>query len=315
MISLSLLHHRNIDHLTLLHRFRNRFADPANFAVPHRPIGANNDVLFARVNPRSHVLGNLRRLLLNVLRERAAIGLYDLSQITRAATLREETAQTTGALQAEERALAERQAELADIESARRLAAREAGTAADREAERALALAEQARDLDGLVEELEGAAALRQRLAALPGPELRPGSNSGNAPATPTAAATAAERSAPRPYVLPVTGRTVAGFGASQGAGLSQGLTLAPIAGAQVIAPAEGRVGFAGSYRGFGRIVIIEHEGGWTSLITGLARLDVRTGQELVGGAPLGIAGPGNPQITLELRRDGEPVNPLLYTR
>ena len=236
-------------------------------------------------------------------------------QIARAATLREETAQTTGALQAEERALAERQVELADIESARRLAAREAGTAADREAERALALAEQARDLDGLVEELEGAAALRQRLAALPGPELRPGSNSGNAPATPTAAATAAERSAPRPYVLPVTGRTVAGFGASQGAGLSQGLTLAPIAGAQVIAPAEGRVGFAGSYRGYGRIVIIEHEGGWTSLITGLARLDVRTGQELVGGAPLGIAGPGNPQITLELRRDGEPVNPLLYTR
>lgn len=237
-------------------------------------------------------------------------------QIARAAALREETAQTTQSLEAEERALAERQAELADIESARRLAALEAESAADREAERALALAEQARDIDGLVEELEDAAVLRERLAALPGPELRPGSTNGNAaPAAPTPSATAPDGSAPRPYVLPVTGRTVTGFGASQGAGLSQGLTLEPIAGAQVIAPAEGRVGFAGSYRGFGRIVIIEHPGGWTSLITGLARLDVRTGQELVGGAPLGIAGPNNPQVTLELRRDGTPVNPLLYTR
>ena len=238
------------------------------------------------------------------------------SQINRAAALREATEETAASLRAEEQALAERRAELADIESARRLSAREAESAANREAERALALAEQARDLEGLVEELESAASLRARLAALPGPELRPGSASGDdVPGTPSSGATPADGSAPRPYLLPVTGRTVTGFGASQAAGLSQGLTLAPLAGAQVIAPAAGRVGFAGSYRGFGQIVIIEHEGGWTSLVTGLARTDVRVGQELVGGAPLGIAGPNRPEVTLELRRDGEPVNPLLYTR
>jgi septal ring factor EnvC (AmiA/AmiB activator) len=96
---------------------------------------------------------------------------------------------------------------------------------------------------------------------------------------------------------------------------LSQGLTFAPRDGAQVVAPAAGRVAFAGPYRGYGRIVIIEHEGGWTSLITGMARVDARVGDDLVGGAPLGIAGAPRPTITLELRRDGQPVNPLDYLR
>ena len=103
------------------------------------------------------------------------------------------------------------------------------------------------------------------------------------------------------------------GFGAPRGSGTSSGLTLAPRAGAQVVAPATGRVAFAGAYRGYGRIVIIEHSGGWTSLVTGLARVDVAVGEQLVGGAPLGIADQAAPEITLELRRDGEPVNPLRF--
>jgi len=48
--------------------------------------------------------------------------------------------------------------------------------------------------------------------------------------------------------------------------------------------------------------------------VTGLARADVAVGEELGGGAPLGVAGPDHPAITLELRRSGEPVNPLLFT-
>ncbi|MGB3166250.1 MAG: peptidoglycan DD-metalloendopeptidase family protein, partial [Alteraurantiacibacter sp.] len=112
-----------------------------------------------------------------------------------------------------------------------------------------------------------------------------------------------------------VTGRTLTGFGAPQASGLSRGITLAPIGGAQVVAPAAGRIVFAGPYRGYGAIVIVEHASGWTSLVTGLARTDVRVGQQVVGGAPLGTASPGRPSVTLELRRDGEPVNPLLYTR
>ena len=90
-------------------------------------------------------------------------------------------------------------------------------------------------------------------------------------------------------------------------------MTLAPRPGAQVVAPAAGRVAFAGPYRGHGRIVIIEHPGGWTSLVTGLARTDVAVGATLVAGAPLGIAAQASPQVTLELRSGGEPVNPLRF--
>ena len=218
-------------------------------------------------------------------------------------------------LRAEETRLAERRAELAAIETRQRLASREASGTADREAERALALGEQARDLDALVAELDRAGDLRSRLAALPGPLLRPArpDEAQLAALSDLPAPRASPDAPPSPYLLPVTGRTVTGFGARQGSSASTGLTLAPRSGAQVVAPAAGRVAFAGAYRGYGRIVIIEHPGGWTSLVTGLVRTDVEVGETLVAGAPLGIAAQANPLVTLELRSGGEPINPLRF--
>lgn len=234
-------------------------------------------------------------------------------RIARSRQLQRETEQAAQVLREEEARLAARRRELAEIETRQRIAARQAGGTANREAERALALAEQARDLDSLMGELDRAANLRQELAALPGPRRRPESQAATelaaSPApSPSAVSTAVE---PSPYILPVAGRTVTGFGAPVGAGLSQGLTLAPRSGALVVAPAAGRVVFAGPYRGYGQIVIIEHGDGWTSLVTGLARSDVEAGEDLVGGAPIGVAGSGRPTVSLELRHRGEAVNPL----
>lgn len=242
------------------------------------------------------------------------------ARIHRAAQLQRQAGQAALALRQEEAALGERRTALAAIETRQRLAARDAGSIASREAERALALGEQARDLDSLVGELDRAATLRTRLAALPGPVLRPETGAASGAAAAASASTAAPArpvpvGAPAPYILPVAGRTVTGFGAEVDGALSQGLTLAPLGNAQVVAPAAGRVGFAGPYRGYGQIVIIEHAGGWTSLVTGLARADVRVGDELLGGAPIGVAGPGRPTISVELRRAGAPVNPLEYAR
>ncbi len=204
---------------------------------------------------------------------------------------------------------------LAALETRQRLASRAVSGVADREAERALALAERTRDLDALSDSLGQAGALRDELAALPGPLLRP--------ARPDQAQVAADAfpGASQPpglpvYALPASGRLVAGFGeTTQGLPKSRGIVLAVRQGAQAVAPAPGRVVFAGPYRGYGSIVIIEHIGGWTSLVTGLAQLDARVGDQLVAGSPLGIAGAGRPLLTLELRRSGVAVNPLDYIR
>jgi len=171
-----------------------------------------------------------------------------------------------------------------------------------------LALGEQARDLGSLVSELEDAGKLRRRLAALPGPVPRPARpgdarvlDDGGAPATGTPALA---------YILPVSGSVIAGFG-----GTSRGITLAPRPGAQVVAPAAGRVAFAGRYEGYGRIVILEHDGGWTTLVTDLAQVSPAVGDTLVQGAPLGVAGAGRPRLTIELRKNGVPVDILELVR
>ena len=234
------------------------------------------------------------------------------SEIARGKALRRDAVAALAALRDEQARLDRRRTELAALESSQRVESRQASGTADREAERALALAEQARDLDALVGKLDEAGALREQLALLPGPLIRPPRPQESQVLAAGPPIQGDARRPPLGFQLPVTGRTLAGFGApTAGGGFSQGLTLAPRDGAQVVAPAAGRVAFAGPYKGYGQIVIIEHQGGWTSLVTGMARIDVRVGQELVGGAPLGIAGAPRPTITLELRRDGDPVNPL----
>jgi septal ring factor EnvC (AmiA/AmiB activator) len=72
-----------------------------------------------------------------------------------------------------------------------------------------------------------------------------------------------------------------------------------------VAAPAAGRISYAGRYRSFGQIVIIEHGGGWTTLVTNLAVLSVAKGAAVAQGATLGQTGEDQPEITLELRRNG----------
>lgn len=231
-------------------------------------------------------------------------------EIETARTLRAKTAEAQAGLRKSEEGLSRRRTELAAIESRQRLASRSAQGAALREADRVTVLAEQSQDIATLIGRLDDEGKLRQRLAALPGPVLRPADPGAAAPlvdaATPAAQATA------RPaWVVPVEGRLVSGFGTPGPGGPAQGITLAAQGGAQVVAPADGRIAFAGPYRGFGRIVIVEHLGGWTSLVTGLGRIDVTTGESVVQGTPIGNALPGGGTMTVELRKDGEPVNPL----
>jgi septal ring factor EnvC (AmiA/AmiB activator) len=236
-------------------------------------------------------------------------------EIARSRALAAAAVATREALRRDQGERATRRQALTALETRQRLALRDASGVADRESERALALAEQARDLGGLIDRLGDAGKLREQLALLPGPVIRP-DRPELAQVTAAPPPSAAPTGAPAGYILPIDGRLIAGFGSTApGVPASRGIALAPRGGAQAVAPAKGRVAFAGPYRGYGNIVIVEHAGGWTSLITGLAQLSVRVGDDLVAGAPLGSAAPVRPVLTLEVRRDGEAVNPLELVR
>lgn len=235
------------------------------------------------------------------------------AEILRGRKLQERARAATDRLRASEKALGERRLELVALESRQRIASRAAHGSASREADRALALAEETRDLAALVGRLEQDSELRTALAALPGPVQRP-ARPGDVLVTDSIAPTPSPSSR-FAWIMPLGGRVVSGFGETGPAGPSRGLTFAPPTGAQVVAPAPGRVAFAGPYRTYGRIVIIEHDGGWSSLVTDLGRLDVVVGDRVLQGSPLGSAGAGRPTVTVELRKDGRPVNPLEITR
>jgi len=254
----------------------------------------------------------LRALLATLLPEVETRTAALRKELARIRELAREQAAAAASLAHEEQRLRERQKRLAAIEADQRLDMRRVAGIASRENERALALAERARDLEDLVEVVGKQGRLRAELEALPGPIMRPLRPSESRVLDAQAASPAPRGLAD--YILPVAGRLVTGFGASSGAGRSsRGIVLAARGGAQVVAPARGRVAFAGPYRGYGRIVIIEHEGGWTSLVTGLGRLDTEPGEQLVAGSPLGVVEPSDGTVRLELRRDGAPVNPLSY--
>lgn len=164
--------------------------------------------------------------------------------------------------------LAAQRNRLTTLAASERLRAARAAGSADREAERAAVLAGRTRTPTDLAE------------------ALAPHASGARPAALPVA------------YRLPV--RSSRGRIGSDGA-----LRLPSTPGAPVTTPAAGRIAFAGPFRGFGTIVIVEHAGGWTSLVTGLGRIDVAAGQRVLADASIGrAAGP----IGLELRRDGTRV-------
>lgn len=231
------------------------------------------------------------------------------AELTRLRTLRGQTATAVAALQASRTKLTNERASLSRLENERRLASRQLMSSARLEADRALGLGEKARDIVELLDTVESDSETREALARLEGPILRP--------ANPALALTAANPAAPvsqkagtPAYRMPVVGRIVAGLGEVSDSGArSRGLTIITRAGAQVVAPANGRIAFAGDYRGFGKIVIIDHGDGWTTLITGLIGLSTAVGDTVGAGEPLGRAGPADPRVTIELRRGGRPVD------
>ena len=107
-------------------------------------------------------------------------------------------------------------------------------------------------------------------------------------------------------YRLPAPGSVVVGTGERSGVGVrARGLTIATAPGATVTAPAMGRIAYAGPFRGYGDIVILDHGHGWTTILAGLERAGAASGDIAAAGAPLGQMGRDEPRLTIELRHGG----------
>ncbi len=112
---------------------------------------------------------------------------------------------------------------------------------------------------------------------------------------------------------LPVVGEVTQQYGQMTKAGIhAKGITLETRRRAQVTTPYDGVVLFAGPFRGYGQLLIIEYGDGYHILLAGMDRIDAAVGQSLLAGEPVGVmTDASSPELYVELRHDGQPINPL----
>ncbi|HEV7254092.1 MAG TPA: peptidoglycan DD-metalloendopeptidase family protein [Mesorhizobium sp.] len=188
------------------------------------------------------------------------------------------------------------------------------------ERKRAVELAAEAVDLKELIAGLEREAARAERerqaqaqkeqeavaLASLPVPEANR-----LAPASPFAALKGK-------LTLPVGGKVRKKFGDGDGhGGVMLGNMVATQSGAIVTSPADGSVLYAGPFRSFGQLLILDAGEGYHVVLAGLHRISVMPGQPVLAGEPLGMMGDGGglakpkgPELYVEFRENGRPVDP-----
>lgn len=116
---------------------------------------------------------------------------------------------------------------------------------------------------------------------------------------------------------LPARGSIITAYGEQKVKGVSsKGIIIKTRDQAQVIAPFDGTVIFAGPFRGYGNLIIIEHGGGYLTLLAGLNNFDVEIGQLLLAGEPVGqMPDNGDTKLYVELRKDNQPIDPMAWMR
>jgi septal ring factor EnvC (AmiA/AmiB activator) len=193
--------------------------------------------------------------------------------------------------------LARRRRQFAALEARALRSAAVTGSAALGAGDVALAMGEDIERLTGEAERRRAAARTAAELAAI-----------GPAPPRPIAP----EGRSPRPpldYRLPADARVLAGLGEINASGVrSRGLTLATRRGAAVSVPAAGVIRFAGPFRDYDGIAIIDHGRGWMSLIVNV-RSTLTPGTRVAAGDPLGRA---LGELGVELSQNGHRQSPAL---
>jgi septal ring factor EnvC (AmiA/AmiB activator) len=199
----------------------------------------------------------------------------------------------------------------------------------DMEAEgaRAISLSRQVDSLQGLIAKMEQdlkSAAKAAAAASLQGTPAAPnGTPNLGALKDPARMSPAiAFASAKGLFALPVNGTKIREFGGSDGSGgIEKGISLATRAGAQVTTPCDGWVVYAGPFRSYGQLLILNAGGGYHVLIAGMERISVNIGQFVLTGEPVATMGTksqvasilaaiaSQPVLYIEFRKDGTPID------
>lgn len=158
----------------------------------------------------------------------------------------------------------------------------------------------------------EEKAAGQAELASLPAPEVN------------QLAASAPFSALQGQVALPVIGKIKRRFGGRDGnGGVMLGDMVATQSGAIVTAPADGSVLYAGPFRSYGQLLILNAGDGYHVVLAGMSRLSVASGQSVLAGEPVGAMGEARvastsasrkenatPELYVEFRKDGKPVDP-----
>jgi septal ring factor EnvC (AmiA/AmiB activator) len=205
---------------------------------------------------------------------------------------------------------------------------KQASAEKDLEAEsgRAITLSKQADSLQGLISKMEQdlkSAAKAAATASLQGVPAAGGKGDSAGLKNPTRTSPAiAFASAKGMFALPVNGAKIREFGASDGVGsIQKGISLATRPGAQVTTPCDGWVVYAGPFRSYGQLLILNAGGGYHVLIAGMERISVNIGQFVLSGEPVATMGStsqvasilstnaSQPVLYVEFRKDNTPID------
>ncbi len=200
----------------------------------------------------------------------------------------------------------------------------------DMEAEgaRAVALSKQVDSLQGLIAKMEqdlktaakaAAAATMQGTPALVNGKPNPALFKDASRQSPAIAFASAKGL----FSYPVNGTKIRDFGGSDGVGgVDKGISLATRPAAQVTTPCDGWVVYAGPFRSYGQLLILNAGGGYHVLIAGMERISVNIGQFVLTGEPVATMGKtsqvasilatnaSQPVLYIEFRKDGTPIDP-----
>ncbi len=252
----------------------------------------------------------------------------DLDDLART---RESIAQERDALTEQGKALAAEKMRLAALIDARQQSLASAQDALGSQQQRAADLAKKAGSLKDLIARLDSESAARKAAAAAAHESEVATANEIEARAQ---AARGAETARLKPEIafadakgrvpLPAAGAILKTFGSPDDfGGVERGVSLATPAGATVSTPVDGAVLFAGAYRSYGQLLIIDAGAGYYVLLAGLDRINVQSGEFVLAGEPVGAMGDGStrmataaavgaarPVLYIELRKDGTAIDP-----